>query len=287
MAPKVDYATLSNAVLAQHFMPRIAVPDHENWLAEDLARSAPLRQLPGVGRDLRYGPGQRQVLDVFPAATPGAPILIWFHGGYWRALSKDYYAFLAPAFQSAGAAVVLVNYDLCPLVTLADLLAQTRSALHWVRTHASEMSGSGDRLILAGNSAGAHISAMALQYAASADPAPLAAIRAAALITGIYDLAPVPRIPVQEELRLTEADIGNLSPMHLPIHTHVPALVAVGAEEPELWIEQSARYHAKIREAGMPAEYMCIADRHHFSITRDLADSTAPLTRAMVRLLET
>jgi arylformamidase len=287
MAPIIDYAALSDEVLARHFIPRIAVPDHQSWLDEDFARSAPLRHQAGVGRDLRYGPGQRQVLDVFPATAPGAPILIWFHGGYWRALSKDHYAFLAPTFQSAGAAVVLVNYDLCPAVTLAELLAQTRSALHWVRAHAAEMSGDGDRLILAGNSAGAHICAMALQHAVSADPAPLAAIRAAAFVTGIYDLAPVPRIPVQEELRLTQADVRNLSPVHLPVGRRVQSLVAVGADEPELWIEQSERYHAKLAEAGTAADYMSVVGRHHFSITRDLADPAAPLSRAMARLLQT
>lgn len=285
MVPKVEYEALSDGALAQQFMPRIAVPDHEKWLAEDLALSAPVRQS-GQGRqNQRYGPGPRQVLDIFPAAASRAPILIWFHGGYWRALSKDHYTSIVPPLLAAGAAVALVNYDLCPAVDLPTLLAQTRSALHWVRGHAAEMGGDPDRLILAGNSAGAHICAMALQYSAAADRAPVDAIRAAALITGIYDLTPVPRIQVRDDVHLTPAQIQACSPLSLPITRPLPSIVAVGADEPEMWIEQSALYHAKLLAAGAPAQYMIVPRRHHFSITRDLADATAPLTRAMIELL--
>jgi arylformamidase len=285
MVPKVEYGALSDEALAQQFMPRIAVPAHEKWLAEDLALSAPLRQS-GQGRlNQRYGPGPRQVLDIFPSSSSRAPILVWFHGGYWRALSKDHYTSIVPPFQAAGAAIVLVNYDLCPGVHLSTLLAQTRSALHWVRGKAAEMGGDPDRLILAGNSAGAHICAMALQYSAAADRAPVEAIRAAAFITGIYDLTPIPRIQVRDDVHLLPNEIAALSPLALPIMRAVPSIVAVGAEEPELWIEQSTLYHAKLVAAGSTAEFMCVPDRHHFSITRDLADAKAPLTRAVIDLL--
>lgn len=286
MVPEVRYGALSDGALAAHFMPRIAVPDHEKWLGEDLAASAPVRQGEGVRRDVRYGPGPRQVLDVFPARRPGAPILVWFHGGYWRALSKDHYAFITPPFRAAGAAIVLVNYDLCPAVTLPALLAQTRAALHWVRGHAAEMQGDATRLILAGNSAGAHICAMALHDIAAPDAAPVDAIRAATLITGIYDLSPVLRIPVQDDVRLSPDDAARLSPLSLPPGRKVPSIVAVGADEPALWIEQSELYHAKLGAAGVPSSYLRVPDRHHFSITRDLADASAPLTRAMIGLLD-
>jgi arylformamidase len=284
--PKVEYGALSDEALSRQFMPRIAVPDHEKWLEEDLASSAPVRQHPGARLNQRYGPGPRQVLDIFPAAKPGAPILVWIHGGYWRALSKDHYGFIAPPFQAAGAAVVLINYDLCPHVDLGTLLAQTRAALHWVRGHAAEMGGNPDRLVLAGNSAGAHICAMALQYSAAADRAPVEAIRAAAFITGIYDLAPIPRIQVRDEVHLTLDQIPGLSPLSLPVTHKLPSIVAVGADEPEMWIAQSEMYHAKLVAAGGASEYMCVPDRHHFSITRDLADGNAPLTRAMIGLLQ-
>ena len=284
--PKVTLAALSDETLNQQFMPRIAVPDHEKWLSEDLARSAEVRSKLGGRLNLPYGPGPRQVLDVFPATKTGAPILVWIHGGYWRALSKDHYTTVVPPLLGAGAAVVLVGYDLCPTVTLAELLAQTRAALRWVRGHAAEMGGDPDRLILAGNSAGANICAMALQYDWAGEMFPMESIRAAALITGIYDLSPVLRIPVQEEVCLTADDVANLSPMLLPIRAEARCLVAAGGDEPELWIGQSRDYHTKLLAAGISSDLMIVPGRHHFSITRDLADATTPLAQAVIGLLD-
>lgn len=287
--PEVDLAALSDEVLNQHFMPRIAVPDHEAWLNQDLATSSQIRRdLAAMGRgqlDCRYGPGPRQTIDLFPATRPDAPILVWIHGGYWRALSKEHYTNIAPPLLAAGAAVALIGYDLCPAVSLATLLSQARDALRWLRSHAAEMRGDPDRLVLAGNSAGAHICAMALQHDWSGDGFPPESIRAAALITGIYDLSPVPRLPVQQEVRLTPDDVRELSPLKLPIRSKTRSVVAVGADEPPLWIEQSRSYHQKLIGAGTDSALMIVPSRHHFSITRDLADAKAPLTAAIIELL--
>lgn len=286
---KVAYSDLTEEALNAQFMPRIAVPDHENWINEDLAASSALRrEFAAAGRaqlDRRYGPGPRQLLDIFPADRPGAPILIWMHGGYWRALSKEHYTSIAPTFVAAGAAVVLVGYDLCPSLTLTDLLAETRAAIRWVSVHAAEMHGDASRLFLAGNSAGAHICAMALQHDWSADEVSTDSIRGAALITGIYDLSPVPRLPVQAEVRLTQKEVEALSPLHLPIRSQAPAIVAVGADEPDLWIAQSRDYARKLERAAVPHQLMVIPGRHHFSITRDLTDPSTDLARAIVDLL--
>ncbi|WP_246533182.1 hypothetical protein [Pseudomonas lalucatii] len=39
-------------------------------------------------KDVAYGPGGVERLDIFPASRSGAPVLLFIHGGYWRALSK-------------------------------------------------------------------------------------------------------------------------------------------------------------------------------------------------------
>jgi arylformamidase len=289
MVPEVDLTALSDEALNQHFMPRIAVPDHETWLNQDLAASVAIRQdLAAQGRghlDCRYGPGPRQLIDVFPASAPGAPMLIWVHGGYWRALSKEHYSNIAPTFLASGAAVACIGYDLCPTVSLTDLLSQTRGALRWLRAHASDMQADPNRLVLAGNSAGAHICAMALQHDWSGDGFVVESIRAAALITGIYDLAPVPRLPVQQDVRLTSSEVAFLSPLGIPVRSKARTLVAVGADEPDLWVGQSRSYHQKLIGAAVDSSLMIVPNRHHFSITRDLTDADTTLTVAVTELL--
>ena len=63
-----------------------------------------------------YGPGPRERLDVFAPRRSKAPVLVWLHGGYWRALGKGDQSFVAPPFTAAGALVVVPGYALCPAV---------------------------------------------------------------------------------------------------------------------------------------------------------------------------
>ena len=50
--------------------------------------------------------------------------LLFIHGGYWRALDKADHSFVAPLFVDAGLAVAVINYDLCPDVTIATIVEQ-------------------------------------------------------------------------------------------------------------------------------------------------------------------
>src|SRR5512147_1280581 len=158
------YERLSDAEMTQHFMPRLAVPDHETWLAEDERLSAKARAGHAHRRDQRYGPGPQQILDIFPALKPASPVLVFFHGGYWRGLTKDHYSFIAEPFLDTGFAVVLVEYDLCPSITLPALVEEIRQSVRWIHRECAGFNGDPGRLVLAGNSAGAHLAAMMLAH---------------------------------------------------------------------------------------------------------------------------
>jgi arylformamidase len=278
------YETLNEADFAQHFMPRLAVPDHETWLAEDHALSASMRERLPHRRNERYGPGPLQVIDLFPAKAPNSPVFVFIHGGYWRALSKDHFGFIAEPLLDAGAAVAMVDYDLCPAVPLGTVVEQVAQAVTWVRGQAHGINGNPDRLIVAGNSAGAHLAAMMLSRDWN-DSSKGAFIQGAVLVTGIYDLAPIPHIQVREDVALTAEDIERLSPLRLTPRVKAPVVVAVGGDEPVLWIDQSARYQRHLVAGGMESEYMLLPGHHHFSISRAIAEPEGKLFRAMRRLL--
>jgi arylformamidase len=285
MSPDPDYDLIGDEDLSRQMMPRIAVPDHESWLARDLALSDAFKSRLRVHRDQRYGDGPRQLADLYPAPRPGAPIVLFFHGGFWRALSKDHVGHVAGPLVEAGAAAVMPGYDLCPSVPLQTVVAQARQALLWTRQQAARLNGDPDRIYVAGNSAGAHRAAMMMAEDWTRHGLPRAPIAGAILVTGIYDLRPVLRIQVNEDVRLAPEDVLGLSPQFLPLHCRVPAIVAAGAAEPALWIEQSRRYAAKLSAKGADVRLMEAAGLHHFSITHSLSDSNAPLTRAILDLV--
>jgi arylformamidase len=280
------YDTLTEAEFSQHFMPRIAVPDHERWLTEDFAGTERTKSRLKALRDRRYGPGPLQVMDLYPARKPGSPIFIFIHGGYWRALSKDHYGFIAEPFVEAGAAVAMMDYDLCPTVHLRAIIDQVAQSVRRIRAQAREINGDPDRIVLGGNSAGGHLAAMLLSREWNAPGEETPFVRGASLVTGIYDLTPIPRIQVRDDVRLTEAEIGSLSPLRLEPRLRVPVLVSVGGGEPRLWIEQSERYHQKLGRSGMESTLMIVPGHHHFSITRCLAETGSPLFDATLRLLQ-
>ena len=108
---------------------RAAVPDHPRWFAQYAQWSAAAFDRYRPARNVRYGPGPKEVLDVFAPAGKPRGTLVFLHGGYWRALDKDDFAFVAAPFVAAGIAVANVNYDLCPDVSIAAIVDECRRAV--------------------------------------------------------------------------------------------------------------------------------------------------------------
>ncbi len=273
----MDWRRIPEAELESHFNPRVAVPDAEDYLQRLAAASAAARERHRPDTDVRYGAGPRQQLDLFRAADPGGPIQIYIHGGYWRALSKGDFSYMAPPMLAAGASVVVMDYDLCPAVTLDTIVAQTIDCVRWVARHGGEIDGDKDRIYLSGHSAGAHLAAMALAHDWTRDGLAADLIKGAVLVSGIYDPAPVLRISVNDDVRLTpEVAARNNACAHPPLGG-APLLVAVGGAEPAGWIGQSVDYHTA---AGPESALTIVADAHHFSIALRMADPADPLCQA-------
>ncbi len=279
----MDHSQLTATEINRQFMPRLAVPDHEAWLVAHAELSETARRTLPCHLDIAYGDAALQKLDIFPAARAPAPVQVFFHGGYWRALDKSTYSFMALSMAPAGIATVLVNYDLCPAVTLDDIVGQTIAAIAWVYRNGAAHGCDPERLCVSGNSAGAHLAAMALAQDWRARGLPADLVKGACCITGIYDLAPVLRIDANAEIRLKPEMVARNSPLALPLPAKPPVIVAVGADETPLWIKQSTDYAAMLRAQRVATELMIIPDAHHFSITRSLGDPEGVLPMAIRR----
>ena len=116
---------------------RAACPDHPQWFERWAAASAAVRARTDARLDLRYGSGPRQTLDIFSAKRPTGSLL-FIHGGYWRSLDKSAHSFVAGPLVDRGVSVAVMNYDLCPAVSIPDIAMQCREAVAWLARHGSE-----------------------------------------------------------------------------------------------------------------------------------------------------
>jgi arylformamidase len=235
-------------------------PESPQHYARYAADSEAARAVLPCQLDLRYGEVEGESLDYFPTAHRAAPLFLFIHGGYWRALDKRDFSFIAPPFVAAGIAVALSNYDLAPKVTVEEIVAQTQRAIGWTHSRASELGFDPRRLVVGGHSAGGHLTAMAL----AAEPA--LPIAAGIAISGVFDLVPLLKTNVNVQLALDEDRARRLSPIHHPHPARAPALICVGGGESDGFIGQSQDFAAYI---GKRARVYPRLD--HYTIMSELA----------------
>ena len=267
----------------RQFNPRAAVPDHQPKIDARVAMSKAARTRLKGHYDIPYGPGAKELLDIFPAAASDAPVQLYVHGGYWRAQDKSDVTFLAEPLTAAGACTVIMNYDLCPDVTVPEIVVETVRAIAWVHAHIAQYGGDPQRIFISGNSAGAHLCAMALAHDWTAAGLPEDIVKGAALLTGVYDPEPVLGLSVNDQIRLTPEQVPLIDPRrHLP-RRPLPLLIAVGGAETESWIKQSRDYHALCREHGIDAEYLEMPGEDHFTMTGVMGETDKPALQTIFR----
>ena len=150
------------AEVDRQYNARASVPDCLPFLKEYADYSVLARQQVEGELSVSYGKHPDETLDIFPAQAAGAPVYLFIHGGYWKALSKDDSSFMAPAFHAAGATVVAVNYSLAPGAALQTIVDQCRAALAWVYRNIHCYNGDAARIHISGSSAGGHLVGMLL-----------------------------------------------------------------------------------------------------------------------------
>ena len=265
------------------YLPRLTVPNVEEYLEHSAERSARVRDELDCEIDVAYGDTAGQMLDLFPARSKDAPIHIFIHGGYWRGLDKHIYSHVAGPMIAAGAGVALVNYDLCPEVRITDIVDQMRRAVAWTYRNAAKLNGDPGKIFVSGHSAGGHLTGMlvATDWAAE-EGLPRDLIKGTAPLSGLFDIEPHRHSDLQEEIHLSADEAKAMSPLYLPPVAIGPALVAVGGGESDLFHWQSLAYAAHLRLHGIKAEYLSVGNDNHFDITDRLGNAQDPLTKALI-----
>lgn len=273
--------------LERMYNNRLRVPDHADYFARWAAESARVRTALPCQIDVPYGNGAGETLDVFAAPRPGAPVVVFIHGGYWKSMDKSQHAFVVPALRALGAMVVLPNHALAPRVTVPDITLQLLRAVVWSWRNARRHGGDPRRLVVIGHSAGGQLAAMMLACAWKVfDPGlPPRLVRGALGISGLYDLEPLMHTPsLQEALRLTPQQVWQASPARLPAPGHGVFLSVAGGAESGEFLRQNRLIQQAWGRAQVPVATVLPA-LNHFSVLDALATPGHRLQRLLQRLL--
>ena len=271
---ELDWRTFDRAALDRAFNNGAAVPDSSAIVAAWDAESAEMRRRYPDNLDLAYGSQPRNRID-FLSAGANTPTLVFIHGGYWQARSKETFTFLAAGPLAIGVSVAFVGYTLAPDASLDQIVAEIRQALDWLANELPRLGGDPAKVWTAGWSAGGHLVASTLDH-------PL--VRGGLAISGIYDLEPIMHCYVNDKLRLDSESAMRNSPIrHLP-SAGPPLAMTVGGGELPLLRQQSAAFAAARAGAGLPGRFEELPGHDHFSIMDEFRDSQGALTRMVAAL---
>jgi arylformamidase len=268
MDPQVFYRDLnSQALIDEQYNPALKLDDKLAPARHYVRQSQRARSSLHHHVDVPYGPTLQETLDIFPAEQPGAPVFVFLHGGYWRANTSKEFSAVALGLQPLGITTVVVNYALCPFVTLDEIVRQVRAALAWTIQNIETYGGDPKRIAVGGHSAGGQLTAMALQtpwardYGLDDNP-----FMAAVLISGIYDIAPLRYSFLQPLIQLDEGIVRRNSPAFMvrPCPTPIWTIWG-GAESPE-FARQAQLFHDAWTAAGNRGTLQAIEGADHYTV---------------------
>lgn len=275
------------AVLSKLYNNRELVPDHAQYFARWAEGSQKARATMTAHLDLRYGEMPGETIDLFPSRRGDGSCMMFIHGGYWRSLDKRDFSFLAPAFVTGGISLAVVNYDLCPKVTVEEIVRQMLRASRWLWLHAEEYGMDQDRLYVSGHSAGGHLTAMLMTalWPVFDSRLPKDLWKGGLAISGVYDLRPIMSVDwLNVDLRLDADAAQRLSPAFLPPATRAPVMTAVGGDESSEFLRQNALLGERWKSA-FAGDYT-VKGTNHFSVMDALAEEKGALYQATRKLMK-
>ena len=264
---------------------RARVPEHAEIFARWQRDAAAYRDRMKVEENaelgLAYGTSARQKVDLFfPDATGHTPLALFVHGGYWRSLDAATFSHVSAGLNARGVAVAVAGYDLCPDVTIGQIINQIRTAclFLWRRF--------GQRLMVYGHSAGGHLAAcmVATDWKKLDSKAPIDLVPAGYAISGVFDLTPLINTAMNVDLRLDDTEVARISPMYWPVTRGRVFDAVVGGLESSEFLRQSHIITDNWRQRGVEARYEEIAGANHFTAVDPLSDPNSAMTARCAEL---
>ncbi len=195
------------------------------------------------------------------------PGIVFFFGGGWQAGSPTQFDFQAKYFATRGMVAVRADYRIASRdrVTPEICVEDAKSAMRWVRSHASELGIDPNRIVAAGGSAGGHLAACTALidgFDAVGDDRHVSSVpNAMVLFNPVVDLK---RIPPGH---ITSEEIAQqISPTNFVRKGTPPAILFFGTADQ--FLNQGRDFVSKSKSAGNRAELYTAAGQPHAFFNR-------------------
>ena len=279
------YKGYDQADLDRQYNNRLHVPDYATCIAkwEMLSRQTE-KDFPVV-KNIPYAALPREQLDIYPSLQPSSKTLVFIHGGYWHKWDKSSFQFIGAAFSNYGITTVLINYPLAPELSIDQISASCRLAIHWIYKNIAAYNGDPGQLYIAGHSAGGHLSAMLLATDWKLFNLIPDTIKGVCVISGLFNLIPICLSDINKSLKMEMETALQNSPVHLLPATQCPLSIVVGGNETNEFLDQSKELYTCWKES-ISAEIIQIPGLNHYSIVETILDPQSCLHQAMRRLMK-
>lgn len=276
------YGPYNQKQLDEQYDQRTLVHDPQVYKARKILESERVRAKLTGSYNLQYGSSPDEILDIFWAATSDRPMLVFVHGGAWKAGHKDESSYVAEWFVQQDINVAILNFSLVPDVRLEDQVSQVALAIRWLHSETSQAQFDRDRLVVLGHSSGAHVAAM-MGVWNWGESCP---IKGVAAFSGMYDLEPVRLSWRNQYLKLNEAQASSLSPIKMLSPGQPPMVIGFGSEELAEFQRQGRDFCAALRKAGHDVHEMIFEGKNHFDVQEMLTNPESSLVKSVLSLFD-
>jgi acetyl esterase/lipase len=142
-------------------MNRRVLPSVVTLLAFAAANASDVVNQSEVRRDIEYASadGHSLKLDLYlPRSAVRSPLIVWVHGGAWRSGSKS--AMRLETLVGKGFPIASVDYRLSTEARFPAQIHDIKAAIRFLRARSGEWGLPSERIVIAGESAGAHLATL-------------------------------------------------------------------------------------------------------------------------------